>query len=70
MPIEEANELMLMSSEARMSTLKGRNEPKCKDDVIAMLSDQTHDKFRVFQEFGPDDVVKTIAVGKFPIIFP
>lgn len=46
-----------------MNTFNTFPVPKTKSDVIKMLGDQSSNKFRVFQEFGPDDFVKTVAVG-------
>lgn len=60
LPIEEANERMLESSVARMSTFKSKTEPKCRKDVVGMLSDETNEEYKVFLESG---FVTTIAVG-------
>lgn len=47
--------------------------PKSRQDVINILSDQTGDQYRVYQEIKQDDYVKTIATGTFLyslLIFP
>lgn len=56
---------MIESSETRMCTLKSYPKPLTKRDVIQMLGDQSGKKYRVFQDIGPEDVVKTIAVGMY-----
>lgn len=61
--IPEADKDMINSSEARMKALKCHQKYHCRKDVITMLSDQTGTEYRVFQEFGSDDIIKTIAVG-------
>ncbi|CAG9861878.1 unnamed protein product, partial [Phyllotreta striolata] len=63
--IEETNEEMSKSSVNRMATFKNNySEPKSKKDVVKMLSDHSNDKYPVFRD-GPDDFVKTVAVGIF-----
>lgn len=63
LPIPEAD-LMQENSDPRLSTLKAYPTPESKSDVIRMLGDQTGTKVRVFQDFGPEDKIKTLAVGK------
>lgn len=62
--IPEADLDMLDSSEARMTALKAHKQPHDRKDIINMLSDQTGKKYRVFQDFGPGDTIKTLAAGK------
>ncbi len=42
-----------------------QNNPpvECRQDVINVLSDQTGEDYRVYQDFGKDDEIKTIATG-------
>ncbi|XP_017779046.1 PREDICTED: uncharacterized protein LOC108564492 [Nicrophorus vespilloides] len=63
--IQQIKGFVIDSAEARLDALKTFKPPKSKNDVIEMLGDQSGIKYRVFQDFGPDDVVKTIAVGIF-----
>lgn len=60
---------MIKSSDERMESLKNHGKPLKKKDVVNMLSDQTGENHKVFMETGPDDYVKTIAVGAFYSIF-
>lgn len=62
--LEEHEGVITESSVCRMNTFNTFPVPKTKSDVINMLGDQSSNQFRVFQEFGPDDFVKTVAVGK------
>lgn len=62
--VPETTGLIIDSSEERLSVLKKYGHPINKKDVIDMLSDQTGKNYRVFQESGNEDYVKTIAVGK------
>ena len=63
MNVEEVEGLIIDSSVKRMQAIERNLPPKNVDDVIEMLSDQTNDDFRVYQEIGPDDIVKTVATG-------
>ncbi|XP_077302142.1 C45 family peptidase tan [Arctopsyche grandis] len=63
--IPEVTGLIIDSSEERLDVLKKYGHPINKKGVIEMLSDQTGKNYRVFQESGPEDYVKTIAVGIF-----
>lgn len=36
---------------------------KSRQEVINVLSDQTGKDYRIYQEFGSDDEIKTIATG-------
>lgn len=66
--IPEADLDMLDSSEARMTALKAHKQPHDRKDIINMLSDQTGKKYRVFQDFGPGDTIKTLAAGIFDCV--
>lgn len=59
---------MLSSSDARLEVLENYPEATTKEDVEKMLGEQSHPLYKVFQETGPNDIVKTIAVGK--IVYP
>ncbi|XP_014207370.1 uncharacterized protein LOC106638619 [Copidosoma floridanum] len=56
------------SSIHRMEAINRHDQPKTLQDVIDVLSDQTDDDYRVYQEIHPDDYVKTIATGIFDCI--
>ena len=60
--IEEPG-MMVESSEDRMETFSSFKSPKCKQDIINMLGDQSGKRYVVFRENGGKEVVKTIAVG-------
>ncbi|XP_024936569.1 uncharacterized protein LOC107263304 isoform X2 [Cephus cinctus] len=66
--VPEVDGLIIPSSEHRMEAICRHASPKTREDVIDILSDQTDNEYRVFQEIGPDDYVKTIAVGIFDCI--
>lgn len=65
LPIQQVTGFMSNNSSARLTTLKQYSSPSDKEDVIKMLSDQSGSEHRVFQDFGNDDAVKTIAMGIF-----
>lgn len=66
--VPEVDGVIIPSSEHRMAAICRHPQPKSRQDVINILGDQTDNEFRVFQEFGTDDYVKTIAVGIFDCI--
>lgn len=66
MRIEEVNEEMSRSSICRMTTFNEYKPPKCKQDVINMLSDSSNSNYPVFRD-SPRDHVQTIAVGEIEI---
>lgn len=59
----EVNGLIIESSIRRMKAISKHPPVKCRQDVIDVLSDQTDDQFRVYQEIDRDDYIKTIATG-------
>lgn len=61
--VAEVKGLIIQSSIKRMKAISKHPPPKCHQDVIDILSDQTDDEFRVYQEINSDDRVKTIATG-------
>lgn len=61
----EVEELIIRSSVRRMAVISKYPPVKCCQDVIDILSDQTDDEFRVYQEIDHNDHVKTIATGTF-----
>lgn len=63
--IPEVDGLIVDSSIKRMATICNHPPAKCRQDVINILSDQTGDDYRVYQEKDKDDPVKTIATGRF-----
>ena len=44
--------------------------PTTKEDVIAILGDQSDKEYSIFRESGDDDCVKTVAVSKMTIQLP
>ncbi|XP_014236027.1 uncharacterized protein LOC106658534 [Trichogramma pretiosum] len=66
--VPEVNGLIIDSSIHRMQAIERHPPPKTVQHVIDILSDQTDDDFRVYQEIRPEDHVKTIATGIFDCI--
>ncbi|XP_029055558.1 acyl-coenzyme A:6-aminopenicillanic-acid-acyltransferase 40 kDa form isoform X2 [Osmia bicornis bicornis] len=66
--IPEVKGLIIDSSVRRMDTICKYPPPKSRQDVINILSDQTDNEYRVYQEIKKDDYVKTIATGIFDCI--
>ena len=62
--VPEVTGLIIDSSVHRMAAINRHEPPKNTQEVIDILSDQTDDDFRVYQEIRPEDPVKTIATGK------
>lgn len=58
------------SSNHRHATMNRFPCPTTKEDVIAILGDQSDKEYSIFQESGDDDYVKTVAVGKMTIQLP
>jgi len=46
-----------------METISKHPPVECRQDVINVLSDQTGEDYRIYQDFGKDDEIKTIATG-------
>lgn len=67
--VPEMTGLIIDSSDERLDVLKKYGHPINKKGVIEMLSDQNGKNYRVFQESGPGDYVKTIAVGEWSSTF-
>lgn len=63
--IPEVKGLIIESSIHRMEAICKHPPPKCLQDVLEILSDQTDSEYRVYQDINPDDYIKTIATGKF-----
>ncbi|XP_071873730.1 C45 family peptidase tan [Bombus fervidus] len=66
--IPEVDGLIVDSSIKRMAAICNHPPAKCRQDVINILSDQTDDDYRVYQEKDKNDPVKTIATGIFDCI--
>lgn len=62
--IPEVEGFIIENSNKRMEVLEKSGAPKDKLDAINLLGDQSNPKHNIFQESGPDDYVKTVAVGK------
>jgi hypothetical protein len=58
------------SSNHRHAAMNSFPNPTTKEDVIAILGDQSDKEYSIFQESGDDDYVKTVAVGKMTIHLP
>lgn len=63
----EVGGLIVDSSIRRMNAICRHPPAKSREDVINILSDQTDDTYRVYQEITKDDPVKTIATGTFAL---
>lgn len=61
--MDEVDSSIIPSSIRRMAAIRKYQPIDCLRSVIDALSDQTDDEFRVYQEIGPDDHIKTIATG-------
>lgn len=61
----EVEGMIITSSIRRMQAICKHPPAKNRQDVIDILSDQTDDEFRVYQEIKSDDRIKTIATGMF-----
>ncbi|KAI4469450.1 peptidase c45 [Holotrichia oblita] len=66
--IPEITSFMLKSSVARLRVLESYTDPLDMKRITDMLGDQSDPKYKVFQEIGPEDKIKTIAVGIFDCI--
>ncbi|KAH0949477.1 hypothetical protein HN011_005311 [Eciton burchellii] len=66
--VAEAEGPIIQSSIRRMKAISKHPPAKCRQDVIDILSDQTDDEFRIYQEIGYDDRIKTIATGIFDCV--
>lgn len=66
--MDEDNQLMIDSSDCRLSTFAALGAPKDKTDVLNMLGDNTGGEHCVFRDNGDlDELVKTICVGLFDL---
>lgn len=63
--IPEVDGLIINSSVKRGAAICRHPAPKSRQEVLDILSDQTDDEYRVYQEIKKDDFVKTIATGIF-----
>ncbi|XP_054012976.1 beta-alanyl-dopamine/carcinine hydrolase [Hylaeus anthracinus] len=66
--IPEVQGIIIDSSVKRMETICKHPPAKSREDVANILSDQTDNEYRVYQEIKPDDYVKTIATGIFDCV--
>ncbi|KAK0087367.1 hypothetical protein PV325_001181 [Microctonus aethiopoides] len=66
--LAEVDGAIIQSSIHRMAAICKYSRPKTRREIIEILSDQTDNEYRVYQEFGPDDYVKTIATGIFDCV--
>ncbi|XP_029171695.1 uncharacterized protein LOC114941015 isoform X2 [Nylanderia fulva] len=66
--VAEVEGLIIKSSIHRTKAIRKHPLPKCRQDVIDILSDQTDNEFRVYQEINSNDRVKTIATGIFDCV--
>lgn len=66
--VPEVDGVIIPSSDHRMTAILRHPKPKTRREIIDILSDQTGTEYRVYQEFGPDDYVKTIATGIFDCV--
>ncbi|XP_078042397.1 C45 family peptidase tan [Augochlora pura] len=66
--VPEVSGLIIDSSDRRMEIICKHPPPKNRQNVIDILSDQTTNDYRVYQDINKDDPVKTIATGIFDCI--
>lgn len=66
--IPEVTGLIIDSSEKRMEAILKHPPAKSCQNVVDILSDQTDDEYRVYQDIRKDDAVKTICTGIFDCI--
>ncbi|KOC61454.1 Acyl-coenzyme A:6-aminopenicillanic-acid-acyltransferase 40 kDa form [Habropoda laboriosa] len=66
--VAEVEGLIVDSSEKRMNAICNHPPAKSRQDVLNILSDQTDDQYRVYQEINKEDRVKTIATGIFDCV--
>ncbi|XP_011314040.1 uncharacterized protein tan [Fopius arisanus] len=66
--VPEVDGVIISSSEHRHAAIARHPPPRTRREVMDILSDQTDNEYRVYQEFGPDDYVKTIATGIFDCV--
>lgn len=64
----EPDRSIILSSVKRMETISKYSPVERRQDIIDILSDQTDDEFRVYQEISRDDRIKTIATGVYCIL--
>lgn len=63
--VAEVEGRIIRSSVKRMAAICKYPPVESRQDVIDILSDQTDDEFRVFQEIDCNNLVKTLATGAF-----
>ncbi|XP_076649599.1 C45 family peptidase tan [Halictus rubicundus] len=68
MKIPEVGGLIIDSSDKRMEAILKHPPAESNQNVVDILSDQTGDKYRVYQDIRKSDPVKTIATGIFDCI--
>lgn len=61
--MKEVEGMIITSSIRRMEAIRKHPPVKSRQDVIDVLSDQTDDEFRVYQEINSKDHIKTIVTG-------
>ncbi|XP_012233522.1 beta-alanyl-dopamine/carcinine hydrolase [Linepithema humile] len=66
--VAEVKGMIITSSIRRMQAICKHPPVKSRQNVIDILSDQTDDEFRVYQEINSNDRIKTIATGIFDCI--
>ncbi|XP_063986303.1 beta-alanyl-dopamine/carcinine hydrolase isoform X1 [Diachasmimorpha longicaudata] len=66
--VPEVEGVIIASSEHRHAAIARHSPPRTRREVMDILSDQTDNEYRVYQDFGPDDYVKTIATGIFDCV--
>ncbi|XP_032668197.1 uncharacterized protein LOC116842712 isoform X2 [Odontomachus brunneus] len=66
--VAEVEGSIICSSERRMATISKYPPVECRQNVIDILSDQTDDEFRVYQEIDQNDPIKTLATGIFDCV--
>lgn len=66
--VAEVEGRIIDSSVSRMEAISKHPPVECRQDVIDILSDQTGKDYRIYQQFGNDNEIKTIATGIFDCV--
>ncbi|XP_014477691.1 PREDICTED: uncharacterized protein LOC106746052 isoform X2 [Dinoponera quadriceps] len=66
--VAEVEGLIIRSSVKRMAAISKYPPVECRQHVIDILSDQTDDEFRIYQDIDRSDRIKTLATGIFDCV--
>lgn len=63
--VPEVGGMIVDSSVDRQETFNKAEQPRTKTDVVNLLGDTSHGRHQLFRDNGCEEIVKTIAVGKY-----